>query len=289
MEGNCWLLVNVERIERRFTVAILLNFVIVCLTELDERQSNMGMTVNTDEKWVAFLMSLAVPGAGQLLARSYSSLFWIGLAAVAVAGSAAGNQRSIEFGNPVGTALWILVAFSSAEHAKRLFEPRRSLTGNCTTRQSCTLASRGSFIRMRFELNVPTELDDVWDEISNLSDFTCIDPFHTRVKVMSRQLTKGADLALEHSAFGCRFFRFGRLLRFQSHCGYTFSDISRHGCRVGFPHVFMIDVESSDVASTILSVEVRGRWTARWVPVTLGKLWLKFVCREHERLLRTAL
>ena len=264
-------------------------------------------------------MSLAVPGAGQLLAGSYWCLAWFSLAAVIIGAPAYLTTSSPLLAGAARMLPWLATAIFSAEHAKRLFESSRKLTGNCTAQpmvvysesrkrrsapkvrltvqnnlalrahKACRVSRRGSIIKIRFELSVPGSRDDVWSKISNVSNFACIDPFHCRLIVMGPELKPGVDLALEHVAFGFRFFRFGRLLRFHERRGYTFSDISRRGCRVGFPHVFIVDVEPSDGGRTVLSVQVRGRWTARWIPVPVGMLWLKFVCREHERLLRAAL
>src|SRR5580704_17205049 len=89
---------------------------------------NLTMTERSRDKWTAFLLSLAVPGAGQLWARSGWCWLWFTAAALLTAlpfwidpanGSASAGIRFV--------ALAVL-GLLSAEHAKRCLEPVRRRT-----------------------------------------------------------------------------------------------------------------------------------------------------------------
>jgi hypothetical protein len=231
------------------------------------------------DKWTAFLLSLVVPGAGQLWARRWSCLAWFAAAAA----------LSVLPLPPAGRVFVLTVlGLCSAEHAKRGLEPARRSAPATTSRVSCG-ETRGTFVDLWIELDVPRPCGDVWRTVADLPRFLCIDPFHARVRVLGPRLEAGTALVLEHRAFGFTFLRFGRLLRWDEGRGYAFSDLSARGPGRGFPHAFFVTVEPGEGARTRLRVRVRGRWTARWLPPALGQWWLRYVCAEHARLLRAAL
>jgi hypothetical protein len=238
------------------------------------------------------VLSLAVPGAGQLYARRWSCLAWFAGAALAAfllswaaphLGVAAGWLRF------AGLALFGL---ASAEHAKRCleFRSRHPSVSRVPVRLACGCGP-GSAVDLRIELDVPQPCAAVWAVVGDFPRFVCIDPFHQRVVVLGPRLEPGVALILEHCAFGLRFRRFGRLLRWDEGHGYAFSDLSARGPGHGFPHAFFVSVEptgSAVGAGTRLTVRVRGRWTARFLPLWAGRWWLRYVCSEHARLLRAA-
>ena len=137
-------------------------------------------------------------------------------------------------------------------------------------------------------LTVAQSREQLWAQIRDLPRFLTIDPFHDQVTLMRDQPVVGVDLVLSHNAFGRRFLRFGKIIGWREGVGYTFSDLSARGPRVGFPHVFMVSIEPQDDVSR-LTIRVRGRWTSRLIPVWLGRQWIRLVCREHARLLRKGL
>lgn len=231
------------------------------------------------DKWTAFLLSLAVPGAGQLWARRWSCVAWF-------AAAAALSVLPLPLAGRVA-ALTVL-GLCSAEHAKRGLEPARRGSTGTISRVTCG-GMRGTAVDLRIDLDVPRPCGEVWRIVADLPGFLCIDPFHARVCVLGPRLEAGASLVLEHRAFGLTFLRFGRLLRWDEGRGYAFSDLSVRGPGRGFPHAFFVTVERGEGARTWLRVRVRGRWTARWLPLGLGQLWLRYVCAEHARLLRAAL
>ena len=160
-------------------------------------------------------------------------------------------------------------------------------------RSSCVSLS-GAKVRAHFALDVAQPQSEVWRIIADLPRFLCIDPYHTQVTPLCLDERPGVHLVLEHNAFGVRFRRFGRLLSWREGHGYSFSDLSALGPTRGFPHVFSVGLEPVGDAETgrswtRLTVTVKGKWTARWIPRALALSWLKYTCREHLRLLRGAL
>lgn len=247
-------------------------------------------------KWTAFLLSACVPGAGQLAARSWTCLPWFAAAACLAAGFA-------HFGQFAGGAAWLIAAqigagialcLVSAEHAKRLMEPRHGRNSHVVSAKvSCAGGQRRS-VDVAIELIVKRSGESLWQQIRDLPRFLTIDPFHDEVILMRDSPATGVDLTLSHNAFGWRFLRFGRILAWRENCGYTFSDLSARGTRAGFPHVFKVQIEplpgpQDSPSMSRLTIRVRGLWTSRLVPVWLGRLWIRLVCLEHARLLRKGL
>jgi len=239
----------------------------------------MAAIPGSSDKWTAFLLSLAVPGAGQLWVRRWSCLAWFVAAATL-------SVLPLPLAGRV-VALTVL-GMCSAEHAKRSLEPGRQRGSGTISRVSCG-GMRGTAVDLCIELDVPRPCNEVWEIVADLPSFLCIDPFHARVRVLGPRLDAGASLVLEHRVFGLTFLRFGRLLQWDEGRGYAFSDLSARGPGRGFPHAFFVTVGPGEGGRTRLRVRVRGRWTAHWLPLGLGQWWLRYVCAEHARLLRAAL
>jgi len=242
------------------------------------------MTGRLSERWTGFWLSLAVPGSGQLLAQHPSCLAWFA-AAVGIAASTAWLATFHTTLAVVANAVaLVLLGLASAEHAKRCLEPQCRTADHVMARVSCDCL-RGSAVCMRIELEMRRPTAAVWRAVADFPRFACADPFHRRVIVLGKKLSRGVPLALEHRAFGFTLWRFGKLLRWREGQSLAFSDLSARGPRHGFPHVFFVDVSSLDAERTRLLVTVRGKWTAAWVPHCLQRCWLGYVCREHARLL----
>jgi hypothetical protein len=142
------------------------------------------------------------------------------------------------------------------------------------------------------EILIPLPADEVWTLVGNLRHFACIDPFHQRILVLGPELKPGVELAIQHGALGISWVRFGRLLYWREGEGYAFSDLSPRGPGRGFPHVFTVEVSPAgpgEARRARLTIHVRGRWTAHWLPRWVRQLWLQSVCTAHLRLLRLAL
>ncbi len=235
------------------------------------------MRATNRDKWTAFVLSLAVPGAGQLFAGSGTFVLW--LAAVIAIASLAG---------PVAPWAIGLLSLFSAEHAKRCLElgQIRKGRGVVQSRIDCPMP-RKNRVKLGIELAIPKPAAVVWAVVADLPRFLCVDPYHSRIVYLGKDRRPGLELALEHRAFGFTVWRFGRLLSWREGAGYAFSDLSARGTASGFPHVFFVGIEPTDIG-TRLSVRVRGKWTAGWIPRPLVRLWLWYVCCEHARLLRAA-
>jgi len=241
-------------------------------------------------KWTAFLLSACVPGAGQLAARSWTCLGWF-LAAGLVATAFARAGQLVEGAGwliPLQIGAGVALCLLSAEHAKRLLEKGYRHGSAVVNSQVTCAGGKGRQVEVVISLTVARSPESLWNQIRDLPRFLTIDPFHDQVTLMRDQPATGVDLVLSHNAFGRRFVRFGRILDWQEGVGYTFSDLSARGPRVGFPHVFMVRIEPQGEHSE-LTIRVRGRWTLRLVPVWLGRQWIRLVCREHARLLRKGL
>jgi hypothetical protein len=249
-------------------------------------------------KWTAFFLSAVVPGTGQLAARSWSCLTWFAATAVVLAAFSLANQ--VLQGSGWLAALQVIVGLglclASAEHAKRLLEARRRRHENIVTsaRVHCAGGS-GRQVRADIQLTVARSAEDLWEIVRDLPTFLTIDPFHETVTLMRDRPAVGVDVVLAHNAFGRRFLRFGRIVAWRERFGYALSDLSARGPRIGFPHVFTIQVEPLEEAlrgappTSQLTIRVRGRWTSRWVPTWIGRWWIELVCHEHCRLLRKGL
>ena len=258
-----------------------------------------------EDRWTAFLASLIVPGAGQLLARSPSCIVWFLATALFVGGWSVGTGDGLRNGrdgaDPQRLAQFgglLVLGLLSAEHARRLQSARATgrlpwtpTAGNRSRVR--TAAARGRQLRVTMEVAVDRPAEVLWQRISNLPVFLTIDPFHEQVVPAGKPGT-GVHLTLTHLVLGARLERFGKILRWTEGSGYAFSDLSRRGAGRGFPHVFFVAIEplpgdSSQRPRCRLSICVRGKWTSRWIPVCLGRLWVQGICREHVRLLRQAL
>jgi len=236
-------------------------------------------------------MSLCLPGLGQLMAGSRWCVPWF---AGAVCLWYIVNTSGLPVAASIGAVFSVLLALLSAEHAKRLLEPSRSEKverSKPRVRVRCKEVGRTA-VDLQIELFLDRPASEVWSEMAEFTQFTCIDPFHDRVIVQAAELRPGVDLVLVHRIFGFRFLRFGRLLKWNEGHGYAFSDLSGSSKWHGFPHVFFYSVESTSdgvLQSSRLTVSVRGKWTAPWAPRCVGMWWLRYVIYEHARLLRKIL
>ena len=237
------------------------------------------------DKWVAFWLSLAVPGAGQLWAGRWSCLAYFAAAGGLVA-------------TVPGAFSWAALAalgLVGAEHAKRCVEGDRwrGRAKSAVTRSRLVDRSgRGRRIVLAIEIEVARSPTEVWARIADFREFATIDPFHSRIIVLGPELRPGVALALEHRAFGVKFLRFGRLLWWREGRGYAFSDLSGRAGGLGvFPHIFDFAVgpAAPGSGSTRLTVGIRGKWTSRRLPRWAALWWFRYVCREHARLLKAAL
>jgi hypothetical protein len=146
----------------------------------------------------------------------------------------------------------------------------------------------GYRVHLRAELDLPLPHALVWAVAADLPRFLTIDPFHESVEPEAPVLGLEGGFILVHRVLGVRFRRRGRMLRLEEGRGYALSDHSARGPDRGFPHVFVFTVEplvGELRPRTRLGIEVKGKWTARWMPRCVVRQWLLAVAREHARLL----
>lgn len=251
--------------------------------------------IPSSDQWTLFFLSLLVPGAGQLRVGSWTCLPWFMVSFLAYAGI-----TSIEPFIPSASAsatrivTLLLLGLVSGEQARRLLEPGsrsnptpwKPTPGN---RVKVHIERRGGRrIAATIDVTIARSAEEVWRRVSDLPRFLKIDLFHERVILMRPRPAAGVDIAILHHAFGRRFWRFGRILRWSDKRSYAFSDLSAGNRLGGLPHVFFISVEpiAEGSRSCRLKICIRGKWTIPWLPTCVGRVWIGYVCRQHGRLLK---
>jgi hypothetical protein len=135
--------------------------------------------------------------------------------------------------------------------------------------------SPGGRVRCEAVIALPMSARRAWGQIRDFHRYAAHDHFHAGFTIAGNVPRAGADLTIEHryGPFGLQ--RVGRILRWREGDGWAFSDLSRRGRRVGFPHV--LSMRLADTADGCeLAIRVTGQWTAptpRWV----ARLWLWWV------------
>src|SRR5688572_23941654 len=88
-------------------------------------------------------------------------------------------------------------------------------------------------------IDLPLTAAAVWGRMRDFARFTTLDPFHDEVLADGPARRAGTAIVIRHRFAGVRVDRIGRILRWAEGAGYSFSDMSKRGRRVGFPHVFI--------------------------------------------------
>lgn len=139
------------------------------------------------------------------------------------------------------------------------------------------------------EIEAPISASQMWGQMRDWVRFATRDPLHARIRITSSpagdamsagQAVRGSTFVIEHRLFGIGPDRIGRMLVWREGSGFAFSDLSRRGVKVGFPHVCSYHVAALTEHSCRLHVSARGRWTARWMPRWMIHLWLRWVLLE---------
>lgn len=249
--------------------------------------------VVTPLAWAAFWLSLAVPGTGQVLARSWTSVPWFLAVASLVGVGSTTRADNIVLVDVARSVMLLILGIASALHARRLCLRQSTVRLSRTARRVDCLSSVGRRVQLSICVTTSLSMEELWRRISDLPQFLTIDPFHERVVVMRPTPAAGVDLVLDHNAFGIRLRRVGKILWWREGEGYAISDLSRHHAHRAFPHVFTFRVgpaqDTVPSGRAVLRVDIRGKWTSRVIPAWLGRLWLVGVCREHARMLQQAL
>ncbi|MCE9591512.1 MAG: hypothetical protein K8S99_13415 [Planctomycetes bacterium] len=131
-------------------------------------------------------------------------------------------------------------------------------------------------VRLWTQIALPLSAALVWEHTERFATFTTLDPFHGRMEI-DGPLRAGSPMRIGHGYFGIRLTRRGRVLRWEEGVGYAFSDLSLRGPGVGFPHIYEYRIVPTGAATCLMVIRVRGKWTARFIPRPLVKLWLGWV------------
>ena len=226
-----------------------------------------------------------------MLAGSTTALAWFTVAALATALFVPlESDSSNRWIYCLQVPLWFGLCLASAWHARRLLE--RPAPWRASRRSQASVKCRGGqgrAIKANIHIQTSTSAAELRRRVRDLENFLTIDPFHERITLMREVPAAGVDVVLHHDAFGRRFDRFGRILWWREGEGFAISDLSPRDPRRGFPHIFTYRIQAHDEHSATLSVEITGRWTSRWIPTWLGRVWIKCVCRYHATLLAGAL
>ena len=132
-------------------------------------------------------------------------------------------------------------------------------------------------VGVRACITLPLSVERAWSHLQHFKVFATSDVFHQHVRVHADMPDEGVGLTIEHCWLGLRVTRHGRILRWRPPTGYAFSDLSQRGARVGFPHVFIYHLQKTGDRNCRLTMTVRGRWTATWLPAWMVRLWLWWV------------
>jgi len=153
---------------------------------------------------------------------------------------------------------------------------------------SVQLAANGR-VDAVLEFEYPLNATAVWGQMRHMAEFATHDPFHASVAIAGGRPVAGAEIRIVHGLGPFCFARVGRILRWREGVGYAFSDLSRRGTKVGFPHVYSYEVKQFAPGACRFRLAVRGRWTASWLPRIVVRAWLAWVLSRASVLLQFAL
>ena len=132
---------------------------------------------------------------------------------------------------------------------------------------------------------------EVWQVMELFSQFIAADPYHTNVtdaqgNCLHAIPPRGTALRIGHGIGFTWFNRVGTLIRVVPQHSLAFTDLSPRGRAVGFPHVYRYQLTPINDRDCVLKLVVRGKWSARWLPRPLIKLWLWWVMTQANWSLR---
>lgn len=139
------------------------------------------------------------------------------------------------------------------------------------------------------QLNAST--DEIWAVMQRFNRFIAADPYHTRVTdAQGDRLDTlppcGTAIRLGHGIGLTWFDRVGTLLRIVPGKSIAFTDLSKRGRNIGFPHLYHYTLTPHNEQTCELTLAVRGRWSARWMPRADVRAWLAWVLIQARWSLR---
>jgi hypothetical protein len=147
---------------------------------------------------------------------------------------------------------------------------------------------RNWHVRLVGEFELAFDAASAWLSLRDFHRFACQDMFHQSVRVDAPRPLAGASVVLDHRFAGIGFARVGRILHWREGRSYAFSDLSRRDPQRGFPHVYILSLDPIDAARCRFRLEVRGRWTARFLGRMLTRGWLAWIMLKTTLSIRNA-
>ena len=144
-------------------------------------------------------------------------------------------------------------------------------------------------VRLAADLDLPIDAGSAWRSVSDFRRYACLDIFHRRLELNGPRPSAGTTFSLEHGLLGVCLTRVGRVLHWHEGRSYAFSDLSRRDSRKGFPHVYIYTVVPLAEGRCRFRLEVRGRWTARFLGRPLTRLWLGWILLKTSTSIHNAL
>lgn len=130
-------------------------------------------------------------------------------------------------------------------------------------------------------LHLPMSAATVWGQLRDWRRTLTVDPLHARVEAVDASRDayppQGMHIRIVHRLLGVQVTRRGRVCWWREGVGFSVSDLSMRGGRVGFPHVCGYRVRPIGDGTCELTVSARGKWTATWMPRWLVRTWLWWV------------
>ncbi len=130
---------------------------------------------------------------------------------------------------------------------------------------------------MQADIRFPVSIEQAWLTVSKVESFACIDYFHRKITRIDRPGEPPGRILIDHRLAGVGIIREGKIYGWREGTGYGFSDLSRRHKRRGFPHVYLFRLRREAEDRCSLRIEIKGRWTANWIPRPLVILWLQVI------------
>ena len=132
-------------------------------------------------------------------------------------------------------------------------------------------------------LALPLPAARVWGQLRDFKTYARSDLFHANIDIDGGVARGGAALRITHRFFIFQVERVGRICGWKELAGYSFSDLSAADPRRGFPHIFSYKIEPVSDGLCKLHIRVRGKWTAKWLPRWIVRLWLYWIVQHIAR------
>ncbi|MBX2852444.1 MAG: SRPBCC family protein [Phycisphaeraceae bacterium] len=133
--------------------------------------------------------------------------------------------------------------------------------------------------------------DEIWAVMQRLSRFVAADPYHTHLadaqgNRLETMPPRGTAIRIGHGVGFNWFDRVGTITRVVPGQCFAFTDLSQREPNAGFPHIYKYMLIPIGEDACELTLSVRGRWSARWLPRFAVRAWLGWVMIQANWSLR---